>query len=201
MVDNPDYEGPKGAALRKQADELGRERSRLFDEATALRSAGNHKEANVRVEQAKKAGEEMKERHRQAAEAILRRNNEERGFGDDYLDLHGLREEEAISFLTERVEKLTASQPQGTSTRLTIIPGAGHHSGPAGQKLKAATERYLQAQNIAFTQINEGQLEASVIGHGKAAPSAPYSAADSKPASGKEAAAAEKTNASCCCIM
>lgn len=58
--ENPDYEGPVGARLRREANALGDKRGRLFDEATAKRNAGDHAAANELVKEGKKAGEDMR---------------------------------------------------------------------------------------------------------------------------------------------
>lgn len=210
MTDNPDYEGPRGASLRQEAEDFANERSRLFDAATAKRESGDHKTANALVEQAKEMGERMKEKNREAAAAILQYNNADKGFGEDYLDLHGLREEEAMDYLHARVELLERTHVQGSTVDFTVIPGAGHHSGPAGQKLKTATERYLKSKRIPFELVNEGQLLAKVSGTaaaadvpaaspGAAAP-AP-AAANPSPAAPAAAEAPAKSSGSCCIVM
>lgn len=215
MTDNPDYEGPRGALLRREADECAHERSRLFDAATAKRESGDHKAANALVEQAKEMGDRMKEKNREAAAAILQYNNGDKGFGDDYLDLHGLREEEAMDFLYARVEHLERTHIIGSTVDFTVIPGAGHHSGPGGQKLKSATERYLKTKKIPFEIVNEGQLLAKVPGTAAAAdlpaaaspaPAAASpapAAASPAPAAGTPAAAETptKSSGSCCLVM
>ncbi|KEG07143.1 Smr domain containing protein, partial [Trypanosoma grayi] len=106
--ENPDYEGPVGARLRKEANALGDKRSKLFDEATAKRNAGDHEAANALAQEAKDAGTKMEEKHREAAAAIARYNNEEKGKGDEYFDMHGLHKEEAMTELQSRLERLRA---------------------------------------------------------------------------------------------
>lgn len=164
MADNPDYEGPKGKLLREKAKAFAEERSRLFNFATEKRNKGDHQGANEMVEQGKIMGERMKEANREAADAILHYNNSEKGFGVDSLDLHGLREEEAMEFLRARVNLLESSTPIGTVVNFTVIPGAGHHSGPAGQKLKRATISYFTLQHLQFQEVNAGQLLVHIPG-------------------------------------
>ena len=48
----------------------------------------------------KEAGLKMEAAHKKAAQVILKRNNE--GHGDNYLDLHGLLLEEAMTAVKER---------------------------------------------------------------------------------------------------
>ncbi|ESL10297.1 hypothetical protein TRSC58_01973 [Trypanosoma rangeli SC58] len=166
--ENPDYEGAVGARLRKKADALATKRAELFDKATAKRNAGDVEAANKLVEEAQEAGRQMDEKNKAAAAAIAEHNNEAKGKGDNYFDMHGLRKEEAMSMLQSCVERLKA-KPNGTVTELQLIPGAGHHSAPGKQALKAATEAYLNAEGIPFKAVSAGSLMASVTGTGEAA--------------------------------
>ncbi|KAK7197544.1 KH/Smr (DUF1771) domain containing protein [Novymonas esmeraldas] len=170
--EHPDYEGAEGARLRKEANELGDRRSTLFDEATKKREAGDHDGANKLVAEGKQAGEEMQVRHREAAAAIARHNNEDKGKGEDYFDMHGLREEEAMEMLKERVAVLEA-KPEGTVTDFEVIPGAGHHSAPGAQKLKGATEAYVKTKGYAYEEINAGAYLVKVPGSGEGVPAKP----------------------------
>ncbi|RNF04106.1 hypothetical protein TraAM80_05341 [Trypanosoma rangeli] len=169
--EHPDYEGAVGARLRKKADALAAKRAELLDKATAKRNAGYVDAANKLVEEAKEAGRRMDEKNKAAAAAIAEHNNEAKGKGDDYFDMHGLRKEEAMTMLQSCVERLKA-KPNGTVTELQLIPGAGHHSAPGKQALKAATEAYLNAEGIPFKAVSAGSLMASVIGTGEAAAAA-----------------------------
>lgn len=163
--ENPDYEGPEGARLRQEANALGDKRSKLFDEATSRRSAGDHDGANRLAEEAKRAGEEMHARNKEAAVAIAKFNNEDKGKGDDYFDMHGLREEEAMELLKERLAVLEA-KPRGTVTDFEVIPGAGHHSAPGGQKLKGATEALLKEKGYAYESVSAGSIVGKIPGNG-----------------------------------
>ncbi|CAD2213500.1 hypothetical protein AGDE_03331 [Angomonas deanei] len=191
--ENPDYEGPEGARLRKEANELGDKRGKLFDEATAKRNAGDHDASNKLVAEAKAAGEQMEAKHKEAARAIAKYNNEDKGKGEDYFDMHGLREEEAMDLLKERIAVLEA-KPTGTVTDFEVIPGAGHHSAPGQQKLKGATEAYLKEKKIPYEEISAGSFMAKVTGSGSGqAPekkTKPDEAAAAEPAAAGAAAAA-----------
>lgn len=212
MIDDPDYEGADGRRLRDEAQHYAEERSRLFDAATAHREKGDHKTANKLVEEAKEMGEKMKEKNREAAEAILYYNNGAKGMGVNYLDLHGLREEEAMQYLLERTERLEAETPAGTTVDFEVIPGAGHHSGPGGQKLKSATERFFKSRQIPYEAINVGAFMAHIEGQGVGSaagagggsgPSHEPSAAQQPPTSNEPAdGRPSKTESqSCCCFM
>nr|CAA90714.1 hypothetical p284 protein [Trypanosoma cruzi] len=174
--ENPDYEGPVGAKLRREADALGARRSKLFDEPAARRNEGDAQAAHLLVEEAKEVGRHMEEKNTEAAAAIAHYNNEGKGKGDDYFDMHGLRKEEAMTMLQFRVQRLRA-KPSGTVTGFELITGAGHHSAPGKkQLLKAATVAYLQGEGIPFTELSAGSLMATIIG-GEAAVAAPTATA------------------------
>lgn len=200
MADNPDYEGPKGAFLRQEARKFAEERSQFFDMATEMRKQGNHNSANELVKQAKTMGEKMKIANRDAARAILDYNNSEKGFGMDYLDLHGLREEEAMEYLQERVNLLEDSFPIDTLGNFTVIPGAGHHSGPAGQKLKAATESYFASRHFTFKEVNAGQLFVQIPGKCTNMPSLSINAGAAAEAPAAESMLKKKVSNSFCCV-
>ncbi|KPA74522.1 putative mitochondrial hypothetical protein [Leptomonas pyrrhocoris] len=178
--ENPDYEGPEGSRLRAEANALGDKRSKLYDEATKKREGGDHEGANKLVKEGKKAGEEMQARHREAAAAIAKFNNEDKGKGEEYFDMHGLHEDEAMEMLKERVAKLEA-KPEGTVTEFEVIPGAGHHSAPGAQKLKGATEAFLKEKGFDYEAVNAGTFMAKIPGTGEAIVSAPEEGDRKKP--------------------
>ncbi|ORC84500.1 uncharacterized protein TM35_000441560 [Trypanosoma theileri] len=180
----PDYEGPEGARLRAEASALGARRSALFDEATAKRNAGDVAAANALVREAQEAGREMEARNAAAAEAIARYNNEAKGKGDDFLDLHGLREAEAVALLRQRLARLRA-KPAGTVTALELIPGAGHHSAPGKQKLMAAAQAVLKEEQLSYKELTVGSMMVEVVGTGEAAKAAPVEEAK-KPEAAEE---------------
>ncbi|KAG5497722.1 hypothetical protein JKF63_03988 [Porcisia hertigi] len=164
--ENPDYEGPEGARLRKKANELGDKRSRLFGEATKMREAGDHEGAKKLVAEGKEAGEAMHALHQQAAAAIAQYNNEAKGKGEDYFDMHGLREEEAMEMLKVRMARLEAKE-KNVTTNFEVIPGAGHHSAPGAQKLKDATIKLLKSKGYSYEEVDAGTLLVKVPGSGK----------------------------------
>ena len=178
--EHPDYEGAVGSRLRAEANALGDKRAKLFDEATRKREAGDHAAANALVAEAKEVGEAMQARHREAAAAIAKFNNEDKGKGEDFFDMHGLREEEAMELLRERVGRLEA-KPAGTVTDFEVVPGAGHHSAPGAQKLKGTTEAFLKEKGYAYEAVNAGTFMVKVPGTGEAVVSAPEEGDRKKP--------------------
>ncbi|KAG5471501.1 hypothetical protein LSCM1_01594 [Leishmania martiniquensis] len=197
--ENPDYEGPEGARLRRKANDLGKKRSSLFDEATKKREAGDHAGANKLVVLAKQAGEDMEDCHRKAAQAIARHNNEDKGKGETYFDMHGLRLEEAMEMLKTRIARLE-EKPEGVVTEFEVIPGAGHHSVGGAQKLKGATKEYVTAKGYAYEEINAGTFLVKVPGLGEGVLSKPEEG-DKAPSKSQKAAARRSTLKSCCVCM
>ncbi|GET91287.1 hypothetical protein, conserved [Leishmania tarentolae] len=209
---NPDYEGPTGARLRKEANELGQKRSKLFEQATKMREVGDQEGANKLVSMAKQAGEDMNARHREAAVAIAKYNNEDKGKGENYFDMHGLHQEEAMEMLKVRMAKLE-EKPVGLSTEFEVIAGAGHHSAPGAQKLRGATQEYLKLKGYVYEEVSTGTFLVKVPGHsagvlskpeeGDKAPTTQKQSPESvkKPKSSPSAATSKSKKTSCCVCM
>ncbi|XQJ29487.1 KH domain/Domain of unknown function (DUF1771)/Smr domain containing protein, putative [Leishmania guyanensis] len=200
--EKPDYEGPKGMRLRKEANDLGCLRSKLFEEATKRREAGDHEGANKLVAKGKEAGMNMQARHREAAVAIAWYNNEAKGKGQNYFDMHGLRVEEAMEMLKVRMARLE-EQPEGTMTELEVVPGAGHHSAPGAQKLKAATLEYIKSKGYVYDVVNAGTFLVKVPGRSEGVISKPEygDKAPTKRDESKKAPARKSKTKSCCVCM
>ena len=165
---DPDYEGPEGKKLRAEANHAGDERSRLMTEATAKFDAGEKDEGHKLMAEAKVQGELMHSKNEEAARAIVKHLNS--GKGDNFLDLHGLRVDEAIKLTEERLDELAAKKE---TTILELIPGAGHHSAPGKVALKPACEELLKKRGIAYEVASAGSFNVTVIGKsGDAAPAA-----------------------------
>ena len=215
---NPDYEGPEGKRLRAEADSYGDQRTEKSKAADAAFAAGKKDEGHALMKEAKELGEKMHATHKLAAAAIVKNRND--GKGETYLDLHGLRTEEALEVTNDRLNTLE-QKPEGVDTDLELIPGAGHHSAPGKVALKPACEELLKKRSIAFEEASAGSFNVHVKGKGNkvavaasAAPaepapteSAPSAApAESKaedataPAKGDTQSKKEKTK-SCCLVM
>lgn len=158
-TDDPDYCGPEGNRLRKKADDFGDERSRLHKAADAAFDSGDKGQGHALMAEAKLAGEQMHATHAEAAKEILRHRNE--GKGDRYLDLHGLRVEEAMSATKEKLDTLLAMQGN-KAIDLELIPGAGHHS--KGEPLiKIAVEKELKERKLQYEAKNAGTFIVSIL--------------------------------------
>lgn len=160
---NPDYEGAEGKRLRAEADAAGRRRDELKAEADTKFQSGDKDAGHKLMAEAKAAGDLMHAKNKEAAAAIVKNRNE--GKGDAYLDLHGLRTEEALAVVNARFAELEA-KPQGTSTELELIPGAGHHSSPGKVALKPACESLLLERNYKYHDASAGSWLVTVPGKG-----------------------------------
>jgi len=166
---NPDYEGPEGKRLRAEADGYGDSRTAKMKEADEAFAAGKKDEGHALMKEAKELGEKMHATHKLAAAAIVKNRND--GKGDEYLDLHGLRTEEALEVTNERLDTLE-QKPEGVDTDLELIPGAGHHSAPGKVALKPACEELLKKRAIAFEEASAGSFNVHVKGKGNKAAAA-----------------------------
>nr|CCC92507.1 unnamed protein product [Trypanosoma congolense IL3000] len=162
---NPDYEGPDGRRLRKEAAQLASKRAQLFNEATRQREEGNMQQMSALLEQGKQVGEQMKLTNREAAAAIAWYNNEGKGRERNYFDMHGLRVDEALEMLRARVEALRVAL-KGASGELRVITGVGRHSGPEGAKLRRAAVEFFRAEGLVFEEVSAAEIRATVTAAG-----------------------------------
>ena len=171
---NPDYEGPEGKRLRAEADEIGARRDETKKKAQSAFDAGNRDEGHTLMQETSRLSAALAAKNKEAAAAILKNRND--GKGDNYLDLHGLRTEEALDATKQRLAELQ-EKPTGTHTDLELIPGAGHHSAPGKVALKPATAHLLTTMKLAFTEHTAGSFMVVVPGKG------PEKAPDAEPES------------------
>jgi hypothetical protein len=146
---NPDYVGEAGKNYRDHAESLYKQRAELQAEAQRSFDAGDRSTGQRLMAEAKKCGEDAQTANDKAAHCIMQELNHNKG--DRYLDLHGLRVEEALGFVRERLDMLEKSTPKGTVVELELIPGAGHHSGAGGPKIRPALAEMLRGRNVAFS--------------------------------------------------
>ena len=69
------------------------------------------------------------------------------------IDLHGLFVDEAMTFLSERIEKV-----KKTGKNLTVITGAGLHS-KNDPLIKTQVISYLKGKGYKYDEIKNGELE------------------------------------------
>lgn len=124
----------EAAAERKKADELRRDKDRLFEEAN--KASGPRRHQLLDAAHAKKR--ELEEEEEKAARRIFKRKNT--GYGLDQMDLHGLHLDEAMAHVSERLKRLEA----GDVASVELITGAGHHSEGHRAKIKPAVEALLK---------------------------------------------------------
>lgn len=152
--DNPDYCGPEGNRLRAEAQKFAEERHILMSEASKLFEAGDKAKAKELSVQGKVAGEKMEEANAKAAAVILDHRNG--GHPDNYLDLHGLYLEEALTAFRERLASLQTGNGSDEIV-FEVIPGAGNHS-KTKAIIKPKVIEELQALNLYFEEKNAGSL-------------------------------------------
>jgi DNA-nicking Smr family endonuclease len=149
---DPDYAGPEGNRLRAEAQKFADERSNYLSSATKAFEAGEKAKAKELSDKGKQAGRQMEEANRKAAEVILHYRND--GHEENYLDLHGLYLEEAMTAFRTRLDKLIA---RNEMVVFEVIPGAGNHSkNKAIIKPKVIEE--LQTRKLRFEEKNAGTL-------------------------------------------
>lgn len=151
-----DYCGPEGRKLRDQAQLHYDKQHKLHDDAQKAFDSNDKDTGHKLMAQSKEEHAKAEECDKQAAAVIIKHRND--GKGDLYLDLHGLKLEEAIHATEEKVNALKASNTHGS---LELIPGAGHHS--AGHAvLKPKVEEWLRKHNLKFEEKNAGSLLVTV---------------------------------------
>lgn len=161
-----DYEGDEGKRLRAEADEASKKRDQLKAKADAEFLSGNKDAGFKLVAESKAAGEQIHVKNKEAAIAILKFHNE--GKGDAYLDIRGLRLEEAIEATITRFNELEA-KPFGTSTDLELITGPSRPSASWGIVLKPSCEKLVLDRNYTFKNLSAaiGSFRVTVPGRGK----------------------------------
>ena len=91
---------------------------------------------------------------RELAGAVFASKN--RGFGPDRVDLHGLSVEDAEQHVRARLAAVQADLARGKLEKLTIITGAGHHSGPSGPRIRPAVVALLQQAGFPYAEDEAG---------------------------------------------
>ena len=127
-------------------------RNQCFQESQEAYKNGDGKLAKEKSEEGRKHEKLMEESSWKAAEYIFKEKNSKQ---DEFsIDLHGLRVNEAIKFLEERLE----SQQKRKLDHLIVIYGAGNHSEGGVRKIKPEVEKLLKSKNLNFTtgKPNEG---------------------------------------------
>eukprot|EP00918_Siedleckia_nematoides_P098689 GHVU01215825.1.p1 GENE.GHVU01215825.1~~GHVU01215825.1.p1 ORF type:complete len:278 (-),score=62.95 GHVU01215825.1:1417-2250(-) len=157
---NPDYEGKEGKKLREEAQKWAKERGRLFEEANKCYQQDKGKAAALR-EQAKAAGKKMEEANMKAAKAIFNHQNPPNAAdAGGKIDLHGLRVEEAITILKERLEMIRKQQQQ--LKEVEVIAGAGHHSEGAAL-LRPKVNETLREMKMPFNEAMPGTFMVQLV--------------------------------------
>ena len=112
--------------------------------------AGDKAAAHAASVKGKDLDAEVARLHARAAATIFAYRNE--GHAETFIDLHGLLVDEALRFLTQRLDALK----QGD---LEVVTGAGHHSENHVAKIKPAAIALFKERRLKFAEINAGDLK------------------------------------------
>lgn len=91
----------------------------------------------------------MREKHREAAQALYSERNAHSRTKELYVDLHGLHPEEAVSYLSACLLEQKAS-----SRTVYAICGTGHHSKNGKDKVGKAIRQFLNEWRYAFREFS-----------------------------------------------
>ena len=78
------------------------------------------------------------------------------GYGNEQMDLHGLRVKEALQFVEERLVAVDGDLRSGALESLTIITGFGHHSDNGKAKIKPEVVKLLSDRGYPFQEDEAG---------------------------------------------
>ncbi|KAL0486432.1 hypothetical protein AKO1_012051 [Acrasis kona] len=129
---------------------------KCFEDSKASYDSGNKEEAKTQSTAGKVHQENMHRYKKECAKEVFDFLNAK--FDDYTIDLHGQLVNEALEFVTQRVEKLAGNAKQP----LQIITGAGNHSDASGAKIKPAVIKYLNEKSLKFEEINNGTLNVTL---------------------------------------
>lgn len=135
--------------LRRSAQSLWRERERCSAESQRLWQSNDKHGAKEASERAHAFENRAMEEDRVAAGKIFAYKNAH--VRPDEIDLHGLRVEESLRFLQQRLEA-----PSHQEAYLVVIYGKGHHSKDHKQHIKPAVLALLKERNLAFREGIDG---------------------------------------------
>merc|ERR1712232_1186542 len=97
----------------------------------------------------------MEKARADAAAAIFKAKNS--GYGKDQMDLHGLYVNEALSYLSDRLDATDELLRKG-ELELTIITGAGHHTEQGKARIKPEVIKLLHERGYPFTEQPGGGI-------------------------------------------
>lgn len=129
--------------MAKEAHEFKEKAKRCYDSGD---KAGAHA-ASVKGKELMAASDRL---HQAAAETIFQYRNGKKP--KTYIDLHGLFVDEALRYLTKRMDSLKKGD-------LEVVTGAGHHSENHVAKIKPAVIKLFQDRHLRFEPINAGDLK------------------------------------------
>lgn len=159
------YEPPAAQALRAQAHAASDQRRDLAARSHAAYQRGDGHEAKQLSSEGKQAEARASELNAQAARLTFEHNN--RTHPPDTIDLHGLRVDEAMARIEERIKRDKAKG----ATHVVVIVGAGIHSQGGIAKIKPAAIALFQKLKVVATvdKPNHGCIYVELNGGDKPA--------------------------------
>ncbi|ELR13492.1 Smr domain containing protein, partial [Acanthamoeba castellanii str. Neff] len=125
-----------------------------FKEAEEAYAAGDKDKARELREKAKGETAKMEEAQDKAAREVFDKVN--KGKGIAAIDLHGQQVKPAMKLLEERLATLAAKHPD--VKELSVITGAGNHSGKEGPKIKPAALEYCHSLGIVHSDVKRDNM-------------------------------------------
>jgi len=159
-------------AARERVQKLRQEKDECFRQAFAAPHGPVRDAMFVKANAAK---EKCEQAEWEVAKEIFASKNQ--GYGDDQMDLHGLRVSEAERFVNERLDKVQDRLRNDSSFVLSIITGIGNHSTNNVAKIKPAIKDLLRNRGFHYQEDQTGGI---LLVNGSGAP-IPSASAPSRP--------------------
>ena len=135
-----------GEQYRRAASRHAQLRDECFARSKEAWQEGNREQAKALSDQGKLHGARMKHYNEKAAAAVLKENNEAKGRGLNIIDLHGLRVEEAIQQVKERIHECL----QAGLDHFVAIVGRGNNSTGNIPRIKPKLQAYLEEHGYEY---------------------------------------------------
>lgn len=132
-----------GDSYRFAASQHANLRAKYMAASQAAWASGDKAKAKSESDKGKEEGNQVEQQNRLAAQAYFNDNNKNKNKNE--IDLHGLYVEEAIDYLTKRLDSMRGNSEES----LIVIVGRGNHS-TDGVKIRPAVEKLIRQRNFKF---------------------------------------------------
>lgn len=137
----------------EMAHQYAQQRNENFQRAAAAFRGGERGVAAYYAEEGRRYNEKMKSEHHKAAQRIVSELDPQLARDPFYVDLHGLRVNEALHLLKHVLHRWY----QIPRKPLVVVTGSGKHSADQRAKIKPAVISYLTQQAYQF-DADDGQV-------------------------------------------